>query len=76
MSNLKKNTRKIFEIIAIGSCIKIENSNKTFQVLGINQRKSICWIRELPLRYDYKKTFSLSINKISLPIVCPNNRYI
>ena len=28
-----------------GACVKIKNSNKTFQVIGINKDKKICWFR-------------------------------
>ena len=29
-----------------GACVKIKNSNKTFQVIGLNISKEICWVRE------------------------------
>ena len=28
-----------------GACVKIKNSNKTFQVIGLNIGKEICWVR-------------------------------
>jgi len=31
-----------------GACVKIKNSNKTFQVIGLNISKEICWVREWP----------------------------
>ena len=31
-----------------GACVKIKNSNKTFQVIGLNIGKKICWVREWP----------------------------
>ena len=54
-----------------GACVKIRNNNKTFQVIGINQQKQICWVREWPFNYDSKKTFALEISQISLQIFCP-----
>ena len=57
----------------IGLCVKIENSNKTFQVVGLNNRKSICWIRELPLEIKSHKTFALSINQVMALTICPCN---
>ena len=56
-----------------GACVKIKNSNKTFQVIGINIGKKICWIREWPFAYNSKKTFALDISQITLQIFCSNN---
>ena len=53
-----------------GACVKIKNSNKTFQVIGINTGKKICWVREWPFSEDSKKTFALDINQITLQIFC------
>ena len=56
-----------------GACVKIKNSNKTFQVVGINIGKKICWVREWPFSCDSKKTFALEIGQITLQIFCSNN---
>ena len=56
-----------------GACVKIKNSSKTFQVIGLNIGKEICWVREWPFACHYKKTFALEINKITLQIFCSNN---
>ena len=72
-SNLKRKG-KVVDIIDIGSCIKIENNNKVFQIIGINNKKSICWIREWPLSYEHHQTFTVSINNIKLTTVCPRIR--
>ena len=53
-----------------GSCVKIKNSNMTFQVIGLNLDKKICWVREWPFAYDSKKTFALEISQITLQIFC------
>ena len=55
-----------------GACVKIKNSNKTFQVTGINILKKICWVREWPFACNSKKTFALEINQITLQIFCSN----
>ena len=47
-----------------GACVKIKNSNKTFQVIGLNIGKRICWVREWPFASNSKKTFALEINQI------------
>tara|TARA_Y100000589_G_C26632979_1_gene418864 strand:- start:220 stop:468 length:249 start_codon:yes stop_codon:yes gene_type:complete len=60
--------------VSIGSCIKIKNSKKTFQILGINKKKSICWIREWPLKNSLYETFSLPISKITLSTVCQSEK--
>ena len=54
-----------------GACVKIKNSNKTFQIIGINICKEICWVREWPFAYNSKKTFALEISQITLQIFCP-----
>ena len=56
-----------------GACVKIKNSNKTFQVIGLNRGKEICWVREWPFACNSKKTFALEINQITLQIFCSNN---
>ena len=53
-----------------GACVKIKNSNKTFQVIGLNISKKICWVREWPFACDSKKTFALEISQITLQIFC------
>ena len=54
------------------ACVKIINSNKTFQVIGINIDKKICWVREWPFAFNSKKTFALEISQITLQIYCSN----
>ena len=44
----KKNNLSCSENLYKGACVKIRNSNKTFQVVGLNIGKKICWIREWP----------------------------
>ena len=56
-----------------GACVKIKNSNKTFQIIGINICKEICWVREWPFALNSKKTFALEISQITLQIFCSNN---
>ena len=56
-----------------GACVKIKNSNKTFQVIGLNISKEICWVREWPFAFNSKKTFALEINQIILQVFCSNN---
>ncbi len=56
-----------------GACVKIRNNNKTFQVIGINQQKQICWVREWPFNYNSKKTFVLNISQITIKVLCSND---
>ena len=56
-----------------GACVKIKNSNKTFQVIGLNRGKEICWVREWPFAFNSKKTIALEISQITLQIFCSNN---
>ena len=67
----KKNHNLIFsENLYKGACVKIRNSNKTFQVIGLNIDKKICWVREWPFAYTSKKTFALEISQITIQIFC------
>ena len=50
--------------------MKIKNSQKTFQVVGINPGSKVCWIREWPFALEVNKTFSLEINQIILQTFC------
>ena len=66
----QKNNLICSENLYKGACVKIKNSNKTFQVIGINIGKKICWVREWPFACDSKKTFALEISQITLQIFC------
>ena len=69
----EKNNLISSENLYKGACVKIKNSNKTFQVIGLNISKEICWVREWPFACNSKKTFALEINQITLQIFCSNN---
>ena len=43
LDNNNENNNLIFsENLYKGACVKIKNSNKTFQVIGLNRGKEIC----------------------------------
>ena len=63
---------KIQDLIDIGKYIKIINSEKTYQVIGLNKRKEICWVREWPLNFSNYKTFALSIDNKTILNLCEN----
>ena len=69
----EKNNLICSENLYKGACVKIKNSNKTFQVIGIKKDKKICWVREWPCACNSKKTFALEISQITLQIFCSNN---
>ena len=66
----EKNNLICSEKLYKGACVRIKNSNKTFQVIGLNIGKEICWVREWPFACDSKKTFALEISQITLQIFC------
>jgi len=71
LDNKKENNNLILsESLYKGACVKIKNSNKTFQIIGLNRGKEICWVREWPFACDSKKTFALEISQITLQIFC------
>jgi len=72
LDNENKNNLISSDKLYKGACVKIKNSNKTFQVIGMNIGKKICWVREWPFAYDSKKTFALEISQITLQIFCSN----
>jgi len=63
-------SNKIKKYIDIGKCIKINNSEKNYQVIGFNPQINICWVREWPLNFCRNQTFELSINKITVSSSC------
>ena len=65
-----KNNLIFSEKLYKGACVRIKNSNKTFQVIGLDVVKKICWVREWPYACDSKKTFALEISQITLQIFC------
>ena len=72
-NNCKFNSNHICKNLYKGACVKIKNSQKTFQVIGINPKTKVCWIREWPFALEFKKTFSLEINQITLQTFCSNS---
>ena len=69
----KKNKHQaLSEKLYKGACVKIKNSTKTFQVVGINLENKICWIREWPFATKTNKTFAMDINQITIQIFCSN----
>ena len=66
----QKNNLICSEKLYKGACVRIKNSNKTFQVIGLNLVKKICWVREWPFVCNSKKTFALEISQITLQIFC------
>ena len=71
-SNYKINPNDICKNLYKGACVKIKNSQKIFQVVGINPKNEICWLREWPFDLEAKKTFSLEINEIAIQTLCTN----
>ena len=68
----EKNSSICSENLYKGACVKIEDSSKTFQIIGINLDKKVCWVREWPFACDSKKTFALEIAQITLQTFCSN----
>jgi len=71
-TNNENNNLICSENLYKGACVKIKNSNKTFQVIGINIDKKICWVREWPFAFNSTKTFALEISQITFQIFCSN----
>ena len=69
-NNYKFNPNDICKNLYKGACVKIKNSQKTFQVVGINPKSKVCWIREWPFALEVNKTFSLEINQITVQTFC------
>ena len=74
LKKIKKenNSQILSEKLFKGACVKIKNSYKTFQVVGINPENKICWLREWPFVSAAKKTFAIEISQITLKIFCSN----
>ena len=70
-NTLKDKSKNLYK----GACVKIKNSKKIFQVVGINPKNKVCWIREWPFDLEAKKTFSLGINEITVKTLCTNRNY-
>ena len=69
-SNYKFSANNICNGLYKGACVKIKNSQKTFQVVGINPKNKVCWIREWPCDFKATKTFPLEIKEITIQTLC------
>ena len=72
-NNLKFNPKGSCKNLYKGACVKIKNSQKTFQIIGINPEAKVCWIREWPFALEVNKTFSLEINQITVQTFCSDS---
>ena len=72
-NNHKLKPNDLYKNLYKGACVKIKNSQKTFQVIGINPKSKVCWIREWPFALEVNRTFSLKINQITLQTFCSNS---
>ena len=66
----ENNSQTLYKNLYKGACVKIKNSKKTFQVIGLNPENKICWVREWPFSVAADKTFSLEISQIILQMYC------
>ena len=66
----KLNPNDNFTHLYKGACVKIKNSQKTFQIVGLNPKNNVCWIREWPFAFGVHRTFSLEISQVTLKIFC------
>ena len=69
----KENNLICSEKLYKGACVRIKNSNKTFQVIGLNIGKKICWVREWPFALNSQKTFAVEMSQITIQVLCSNN---
>ena len=69
----EKNNLILSENLYKGACVKIKNSNNTFQVIGLNFDKKICWVREWPFALNSKKTFAVEMSQITIQVLCSND---
>ena len=67
------NSELLYKNLYKGACVKIKNSHKTFQVIGINTANETCWVREWPFVLESNKTFALKISQITLQLFCSNH---
>ena len=72
VSKNKDNSDKQCESLYKGACVRIRNSTKTFQIIGLNLENNTCWVREWPFDLHKNKTFALKINQITLQTICLN----
>ena len=72
-SEKNQNSELLYKNLYKGACVKIKNSHKTFQVIGINTANETCWVREWPFVLESNKTFALKISQITLQIFCSNH---
>ena len=72
--NKNENNKLVYsEKIYKGACVKIKKSSKTFQVIGIDIDKKICWVREWPFALNSKKTFAVEMSQITIQVLCSND---
>ena len=72
-NKIEKNNLICSEKLYKGACVKIKNNRNTFQIIGLNHEKKICWVREWPFDFNSKKTFALNISQITIQVLCSND---
>ena len=62
---VEKSRNEVIENINQGDCVYLNNHEKLFQVLGIDNAYEKCWVREWPLNPNGSPVFEISINQVS-----------
>tara|TARA_B100000700_G_scaffold324482_1_gene430732 strand:- start:1090 stop:1311 length:222 start_codon:yes stop_codon:yes gene_type:complete len=66
---LSINSKSKVNEIHQGDCVQLVNDKSLFQVLGIDNSHTKCWIRKWPLLTSGSPVFEIEINQIVIPTV-------
>ena len=61
---IEKSSKELETNINQGDCVYLKNQEELFQVLGIDNTKKKCWVREWPLNPNGSPVFEISIKQI------------
>ena len=62
---IEKARKETAKNINQGDCVYLNNQEKLFQVLGIDNAYEKCWVREWPLNPNGSPVFEISIKQVS-----------
>ena len=54
------------ESLRQGDCIKLLNEESQFQVIGIDNKRQKCWVRQWPILPSGSPVFEISIQQIAI----------
>ena len=66
-NRVSQSTQKDEAVLHQGDCVQLIDDKNLFQIIGIDNKHKICWVRRWPLLPKGSPVFEIPIRKIAVP---------